>query len=85
MDSQNRDSLENKNDLELIKVIFKSPKTATSAIDSFKPAVIAGVLVVIFSIPVVNHFIESFGCQSVTVYAIKFISALIIFYILSRK
>lgn len=73
-------------DIEIIKYIFESPEKSKSFIDSFKPAIIGVVLMILLNLPIVTKFINSCGCDStVTNYAIKGLIFIILFYLLTQS
>ena len=73
-------------DIEIIKAIFKSPTKTKSFIDSFKPALIGAIILVVLLLPFSTSFINSCGCESnVAIYAIKALVFVILFYIFGQQ
>ncbi len=69
-------------DVELVKLIFQSPTTAKSMFDSFKPAILGALLLIVLMLPQVDSLISHCGCESQsTVYLVKALIFVIVFYL----
>jgi len=78
--------MDNKSDMEIIEAIFKSPEQSNKLLDSFKPAIVGGLLCVVLGLPIVAKFIETAGLKGdIMLNLVKFVVFVIIFYLFSKS